>query len=61
MEISLPHFLIYAVLAMVPMGRIFYRAGMSWAWALLLFIPILGWLAAWLILAIRSWPSRRAS
>lgn len=48
------------VLVVIPMGRIFQRAGFSWTWGLLLFVPFLGWLAAWLILANRTWRWRRA-
>ena len=44
----------------VPMARIFYRAGFSWAWALLVFIPYFGWAACWIILGSQEWRRRRA-
>lgn len=54
-------FVVGGVLLAVPMGRIFQRAGFSWAWGLLLLVPYLGWVIAWLLLAARTWRWRRAS
>jgi uncharacterized membrane protein YhaH (DUF805 family) len=46
-------------LVVVPMGRIYHRAGFSWAWALLMFIPSLGWIVCWVVLGARTWRWRR--
>jgi hypothetical protein len=40
-----------------PLWRIFTRTGKSPMLAFLVFIPILGWLAIYLILALSKWPA----
>ena len=40
-----------------PLWRIFVRTGKSPALAFLVFIPILGWLAIYLFLALSKWPA----
>jgi hypothetical protein len=40
-----------------PVWRIFRRAGFAPAWALLIFVPALGWLAATAMLALARWPA----
>lgn len=44
-----------ALLALYPVGRIYYRAGFSCAWALLLFVPLFGFLLCLMVLASRNW------
>lgn len=43
-------------LLIVPVWRIFQRAGFSGAWALLMLVPMVGFLALW-VLAFVKWPS----
>ena len=52
--------LLSVIAVVIPLGRIFSRAGFSWAWSLLCIVPVFGWFAAWLILAKRDWPGRSA-
>ncbi len=40
-----------------PLWRIFVRTGKSPAWAFLVFVPIIGWLTIYLILALSRWPA----
>ena len=49
--------LLVAVVLVVPAWRIFSRAGFSGFWALLMFIPFVGYLLATLMLAFRRWPN----
>jgi hypothetical protein len=44
-------------LVIVPLWKIFGRAGFSPAWALLIFVPFLGYITALLLLAFRRWPA----
>ena len=46
-----------AIILVVPIWRIFSRAGFSGFWALLMFIPFAGYLMATLMLAFRRWPN----
>jgi hypothetical protein len=46
-----------ALLLLVPMWRIFRRAGFHPALSLLIFIPAAGVAAAALVLAFRRWPA----
>jgi len=52
----------YAVAAvlMAPVVRIFMRAGFHPAWALLLLLPVVGYIACAGVLALRKWPSATA-
>jgi hypothetical protein len=45
------------LLALIPIWRIFRRAGLSSTLSLLTFFPFLGWLAVALILARSEWPA----
>ena len=45
------------IVLIVPIWRIFRRAGFAGLWALLMFIPFVGYLGATLMLALRRWPS----
>ncbi len=49
--------LIPSLIMIWPVWRIFRRAGFTPAWALLIFVPALGWLAATAMLALASWPA----
>ncbi|MEE8333290.1 MAG: hypothetical protein V3R85_05535 [Alphaproteobacteria bacterium] len=40
-----------------PLWRIFRRAGLAPAWSLLIFVPVLGWLASTALLAFARWPA----
>jgi hypothetical protein len=40
-----------------PVWRIFRRAGLAPAWSLLIFVPVLGWLAVTAMLALAQWPA----
>lgn len=55
-------FLVFIVLAGIPLWRILTRAGFSGAWVLLLILPPIGWLVITLMLAFAQWPvwARRA-
>ena len=46
-----------ALILIVPIWRIFSRAGFSGFWSLLMFIPFAGYLIATLMLAFRRWPN----
>jgi uncharacterized membrane protein YhaH (DUF805 family) len=48
--------LIIAILLIVPVWRIFSRAGFSGSWSLLLFVPFIGLMLIMLLLAFRAWP-----
>jgi hypothetical protein len=50
-----------ALLLIVPMWRIFRRAGFSPALSLLIFVPGFGFLIATLLLAFRRWPAVTAA
>jgi len=52
-------FLLHA-LVVIPVWRIFRRAGFSPWWSLTVFIPIFGWLIAVGILAWSDWKPTRA-
>ena len=53
--------LIGGVLLGIPFFRIFTRAGLNPWLSLLAFLPVLGLLICWLILAIAPWKSERAA
>ena len=44
----------------IPIGIMFWRAGMNWTWSLLVLIPIFGIPIALLILVNREWQPRRS-
>ena len=50
--------LAYLAAMLIPMARIFYRAGLSWIWSVLIFIPYFGWAACWIILGTQQWRRR---
>jgi hypothetical protein len=49
--------LLITLLTVIPLWRVFSRAGLSPALSLLVIVPILGWPIAGLILAFSKWPS----
>lgn len=51
------HPLIVAAVLVVPLWRIFGRAGFNPAWSLLVFLPWVGLLIVVLVLAFGDWPS----
>lgn len=55
MDDGLKLYYISAALMLVPVGRIFWRAGFSPAWALLLGVPEIGLILCALMLALRKW------
>lgn len=50
-------FVIFSVLVVIPGWRIFKQTGMSPAWSLLVFLPGLGFLIIYLLLAFARWPA----
>ena len=50
--------LLFSLLVVYPMWRIFARAGLRPALALLAFLPGIGLLAALLILGLQRWPAQ---
>lgn len=53
---SLVQYYVSAVLMFWPMGRIFWRAGFSPFWALLLGVPMAGHVVCAAVLTFRRWP-----
>lgn len=49
--------LLVAALLVVPLWRIFSRAGLNPALSLIVFVPVFGFLIVLLILALSRWPS----
>jgi hypothetical protein len=49
--------ILVALLLLVPLWKIFGKAGFAPAWALLIFVPGVGGLAILLLLAFRRWPA----
>ena len=47
-----------SLVLIIPVWRIYRRAGFNPAWSLLLFIPGLGFLICLLFLALRPWPGQ---
>ncbi len=57
-----PHFVGYykfVLLTIVPLGRIFMRAGFKPWWALFLTVPDIGLVLCTVFLALIRWPSRQ--
>jgi hypothetical protein len=57
-----PHFVGYykfVLLTIVPVGRIFMRAGFRPFWALFLAVPDIGLVLCTVFLALIKWPSRQ--
>jgi hypothetical protein len=52
--------LIFGLLLMIPGWKIFKQAGMSPAWSLFVFVPGLGFLIIYVILAFARWPTLEA-
>lgn len=50
--------LAFNALFVVPMARIFLRAGLSWAWGLVCFVPGFGVFVAWVLLLAWRWTWR---
>lgn len=57
---SLAIVLAFNALFVVPMARIFLRAGFSWAWGLVCFVPFFGVFVAWVLLLAWRWTWRDA-
>lgn len=49
--------LLAALLLIVPLWRVFSRAGLNPALSLLVFIPVAGLMAVLLVLALARWPT----
>lgn len=49
--------LFYGLLIVWPVWRIFLRAGLNPLFALLLFVPFIGWFAVLAILGLSRWPA----
>jgi hypothetical protein len=54
---GLLYYAILSLLVIVPCWKIFQRAGLNPAMALFIFLPVLGWWIAGVILAYSSWPA----
>ena len=50
----------FGLLLAIPGWKIFKQAGMSQAWSLFVFLPGLGFLVIYLILAFARWPALEA-
>jgi hypothetical protein len=48
--------LFIAVIVGMPIARILGRLGYSKAWAILAFVPLVNWIALW-VLAYAKWPA----
>ncbi len=48
--------LLFAVLAVWPLSRIFVRAGLAPGWAALVFVPVVGMLLTIAVLGLKRWP-----
>lgn len=49
--------LLYPLLAVWPLGRVFRRVGLSPWWAFLVFVPVAGLLLVILVLGLSRWPA----
>tara|TARA_R110000787_G_scaffold46459_1_gene112712 strand:- start:1929 stop:2147 length:219 start_codon:yes stop_codon:yes gene_type:complete len=49
--------LLYGLLIVWPVWRIHLRAGLNPLFALLVFVPFIGWFAALAILGLSRWPA----
>ena len=49
--------LLVTILALIPLWRVFSRAGLAPALSLLVLVPILGWAIVAVILAVSDWPA----
>lgn len=49
-----------AAVLVMPVVRIFMRAGFNPAWAMLLLVPVIGYIVCAGMLALRKWPSAKA-
>lgn len=56
----LAQYYLFCLLAIVPVARIFMRAGFRPFWALLLAAPDIGFVLCLVVLAARKWPGRAA-
>ena len=54
-------FMIFPVLAIPPLWRVFSRAGLPRPASLLVLFPVFGWTVVGLILALSDWPALRES
>jgi hypothetical protein len=54
---SLFGYLVGIILFIVPLWKIFGKAGFSPAWSLLIMVPFFGSIAALSLLAFRRWPA----
>ncbi len=55
--LTLFHWLIIGAIVVVPFWRIFGRAGLNPAFSLFFFVPGIGWLIVYLLLAFLRWPA----
>lgn len=51
--------LIYGLVLIFPVWRIYERAGLNPAYVLFLFVPYVGWFVVLAILGLMDWPSAR--
>lgn len=51
----------FALLMVVPVARIFMRAGFKPYWALLLGVPDVGLILCMVLLALRKWPQGKGA
>ena len=59
--IGLITYLVVTLFLIIPVWRIFARAGFGGAWSLLLLLPVLGHLIIMAILAFGDWPNGEAA
>ena len=52
--------IVLALLALIPLWKVFSRAGLTPALSLLFLVPVLGWAIVGLILALSDWSTLRS-
>ncbi len=52
--------IVLALLALIPLWKVFSRAGLTPALSLLVLVPVLGWAIVGLILALSDWSTLRS-
>lgn len=56
-SLSIWHWVVvlFAVATVIPVAKVLSRVGLSRWWAILMFVPIVGWLGIW-VFAYARWP-----
>jgi hypothetical protein len=54
------YYITMAIIA-IPVARVLMRAGFKPFWAVLLAVPVIGFLLCTLLMALRKWPQQKAA